>query len=380
MSTGRLWDYLGDRSNPFTVYDYTPDRSADGPGRILADFRAGFLQADAYAGYDQLFARGIIEVGCMAHARRKFDEAKTTDPARAHAAMAYIGRLYQIEREAKERIDEAIERLAKEGPLDAAQRRLREWRLADEITHQAPPRAIQAGGGEVRRVAQDGRGPGPAQEPDRPGDLLREDALDGADAVPGPRLPGDRQQCGGAVAAADRRGSEELAAFRQRPGRPDRGGADELGGELPSLRRGAVRLHPRRAGPGEHPPGQPDRRAPARRQAGGAGMAEAAILALGKSRLPEAFDLLKSAWGRGSLAPARDEILLALAMLRLPAATDFLLELVADEPEATSIRALSALLIHRHDPRLRERLEAAVRKHGGRGLLARFEREFPRGE
>ena len=111
-------------------------------------------------------------------------------------------------------------------------------------------------------------------------------------------------------------------------------------------------------------------------EAGGAGMAEAAILALGKSRLPEAFDLLKSAWGRGSLAPARDEILLALAMLRLPAATDFLLELVADEPEPTSIRALSALLIHRHDPRLRERLEAAVGKHGGRGLRAQFEREF----
>jgi transposase len=136
MSTGRLWDYLGDRSNPFTVYDYTPDRSAEGPERILADFRGGFLQADAYAGYDRIFARGIVEVGCMAHARRKFDEAKTTDPPRAHAAMAYIGRLYQIEREARERIDEAIERLAKGGPLDAAQRRLREWRLADEITHQ----------------------------------------------------------------------------------------------------------------------------------------------------------------------------------------------------------------------------------------------------
>jgi HEAT repeat protein len=111
----------------------------------------------------------------------------------------------------------------------------------------------------------------------------------------------------------------------------------------------------------------------------GTGTAEAAILALGKSRLPEAIDLLKSAWQRGALAAARDEILLALAMLRLPAATDFLLELVAGEPEATAIRALSALLIHRHDPRLRERLEAAVRRHGGRGLLARFEREFRAG-
>jgi HEAT repeat protein len=108
----------------------------------------------------------------------------------------------------------------------------------------------------------------------------------------------------------------------------------------------------------------------------GVGTAEAAILALGKSRLPEAIDLLKSAWQRGALAAARDEILLALAMLRLPAATDFLLELVAVEPETTAIRALSALLIHRHDTRLRERLGEAVRKHGGRSLLARFQRDF----
>jgi transposase len=91
MSTGRLWTYLGDWSAPFIVYDYTPDRSAEGPQRILADFRAGFLQADAYSAYDQIHARGILEVGCLAHARRKFDEAKTTDAPRAHAALAWIG-------------------------------------------------------------------------------------------------------------------------------------------------------------------------------------------------------------------------------------------------------------------------------------------------
>lgn len=113
-------------------------------------------------------------------------------------------------------------------------------------------------------------------------------------------------------------------------------------------------------------------------EAGGAGVAEAAILALGRSRLPEAFCVLESAWGCGALAPVRDEILLALAMLRLPAATDFLLEIVAHDAESTSIRALSALQIHRHDPRLLERLEAAVRKHGGPTLRARFEREFRR--
>ena len=100
--TGRLWAYLGDRDNPFVVYDYTPDRSRDGPERFLKDYRAGYLQSDAYAGYDGLHARGLVEVGCWAHARRKFHEARTSDPERSHAAIAWIGRLYGVEREARD--------------------------------------------------------------------------------------------------------------------------------------------------------------------------------------------------------------------------------------------------------------------------------------
>ena len=43
----------------------------------------GYLQADAYSAYDALYARGkIIEVGCWMHARRKFDEARTSDAVR----------------------------------------------------------------------------------------------------------------------------------------------------------------------------------------------------------------------------------------------------------------------------------------------------------
>ena len=100
--TGRFWAYLGDRDNPFIVYDYTPDRSRDGPERFLKDYRAGYLQSDAYAGYAGLHARGLAEVGCWAHARRKFHEARASDPERSHAAIAWIGRLYGVEREARE--------------------------------------------------------------------------------------------------------------------------------------------------------------------------------------------------------------------------------------------------------------------------------------
>ena len=100
--TGRLWAYLGDRDNPFVVYDYTPDRSADGPERFLKGYRSGYLQSDAYAGYDGLHRRGLVAVGCWAHARRKFHEARTSDPGRSHAAIARIGRLYGAEREARD--------------------------------------------------------------------------------------------------------------------------------------------------------------------------------------------------------------------------------------------------------------------------------------
>ena len=49
--TGRIWTYVGDDEHPYTVYDYTPTRSRDGPEAFLEEFR-GYLQADAYSGYD----------------------------------------------------------------------------------------------------------------------------------------------------------------------------------------------------------------------------------------------------------------------------------------------------------------------------------------
>jgi transposase len=103
IKTGRLWDSIGDHYHPYVVYTYTPDRSGAGPAAIFKGFE-GYLQADAYSAYDGLFASGkIIEVGCMMHARRKFYEARTSDPPRAHQALAWIKRLYDVEREAKQR-------------------------------------------------------------------------------------------------------------------------------------------------------------------------------------------------------------------------------------------------------------------------------------
>jgi transposase len=103
--TGRIWTYVGDGDHLYTVYDYTPDRSRDGPDTFLEDF-SGFLQADAYSGYEGLYRdprRDITEVACWAHARRKFYDAQSSDLMRSMVMLAYIRLLYDVEREAKDR-------------------------------------------------------------------------------------------------------------------------------------------------------------------------------------------------------------------------------------------------------------------------------------
>jgi len=92
---GRLWTYL-DPLGRQVVFDATPTHERDGPERFLAEFQ-GALQADAYAGYDQLYASGRVrEIGCWAHARRRFVEALMTD-AQAALMVARIQQLYQVE-------------------------------------------------------------------------------------------------------------------------------------------------------------------------------------------------------------------------------------------------------------------------------------------
>lgn len=111
---GSLWVYLGDAAHPYIVYDFTPTHVRTGPEAFLADFH-GFLQADAFSGYDAIYTGSngrIREVACWAHARRKFYEARTTDPDRAHAALGFIRGLYEVERLAKDMGLSASERAA----------------------------------------------------------------------------------------------------------------------------------------------------------------------------------------------------------------------------------------------------------------------------
>jgi transposase len=112
--TGRIWTYVGDPDHPYIVYDYTPNRSRAGPDEFLKHFH-GYLQADAYSGYDQIYQdaeRGITEVACMAHARRKYFEAQSSDIMRSMVMLAYLHLLYDVEREARDKGMKAAERQA----------------------------------------------------------------------------------------------------------------------------------------------------------------------------------------------------------------------------------------------------------------------------
>jgi hypothetical protein len=110
----RFWGYLGDRSHPYIVYDFTDSRKRDGPVRILAGY-SGYLQADAYSAYDGIYAGGRVhEVACWAHARRKWHDCRTTDPVRSHHMLAMIQRLYAIERDLEGASADEIKRVRDE--------------------------------------------------------------------------------------------------------------------------------------------------------------------------------------------------------------------------------------------------------------------------
>jgi transposase len=98
-ASGYSFPRPGVRSN--SVYEATPSRSRDGPLAFLKGF-AGYVQADAFGGYDGLYATGAVEVACWAHARRKWYDARDSDPRLAHEALARIRVLYDIEALAKE--------------------------------------------------------------------------------------------------------------------------------------------------------------------------------------------------------------------------------------------------------------------------------------
>jgi transposase len=104
--TGRLWTYVrddrpaGDQTPPAVWFAYSPDRKGEHPKAHLSKF-TGKLQADGYAGFDQIYEAGRIqEAACWAHVRRKFYDLQVAHKSPVAAeALERIGALYGIEKE-----------------------------------------------------------------------------------------------------------------------------------------------------------------------------------------------------------------------------------------------------------------------------------------
>ena len=83
------------------VYDFCESRAGEHARAFLGDWSGG-LVCDDFSGYKASFGAVITEVGCMAHARRKFFDLHVSNKSEiAQQALTYIGQLYEVEREVK---------------------------------------------------------------------------------------------------------------------------------------------------------------------------------------------------------------------------------------------------------------------------------------
>jgi transposase len=107
--TGYFWAYITPDPSGYTVYDYRDSRGREGPAEMLKDFQ-GYLQTDAYASYDSVVLESggrIIAVGCWAHVRREFYDARFNQTREVHYVLGLIAQLYDIEDEIRKQGPEA---------------------------------------------------------------------------------------------------------------------------------------------------------------------------------------------------------------------------------------------------------------------------------
>ena len=138
---GYYWVYHNSRDK-LVLFDYRKGRGREGPDDILKDYK-GYLQTDGYAPYEDFDKReGITLIHCMAHSRRKFNDALENDRPRAEYALGMFQKLYAIERKIKD------EKLSSEAILQLRQqqavpilKQLKEW-MTQEYAKVLPKSSI----------------------------------------------------------------------------------------------------------------------------------------------------------------------------------------------------------------------------------------------
>ena len=146
-SKSQMWVQRGGPpGKPVILFEYDPSRAQAVPLRLLEGWK-GHLMADGLESYGAIaFCEGVTRLGCWAHARRRFVDASKVLPAgkrgRAHEALALIGKLYAIERDARELSDAA--RLAqRQSRSRAVLDELRRW--LDQMLPTVPPTSVLGG-------------------------------------------------------------------------------------------------------------------------------------------------------------------------------------------------------------------------------------------
>lgn len=123
----RFWLYRGSEAAPYNVFDFHESRSRDGPRKFLGDYQ-GWLKVDAYGVDDGVYLGNsrMRASCCLAHARRKFEEALSSYPQLAAEALAYFRQLYDIEDRASQLSPEARQALWQAEAVPLLDR-LRSW-------------------------------------------------------------------------------------------------------------------------------------------------------------------------------------------------------------------------------------------------------------
>jgi transposase len=125
-----IWSYGSTQfdASPLVVYDFTESRGGHHARAFLGDW-TGKLVCDDFSGYKALFSRGVTEVGCAAHARRKFEELKDTERSDlASEALLYFGLLYDFEAKARDQsLDAAGRQRWRQQHARPVADHLREW-------------------------------------------------------------------------------------------------------------------------------------------------------------------------------------------------------------------------------------------------------------
>jgi hypothetical protein len=125
-----LWSYATSEYDELktVIYDFADGRAGVHAREFLGDW-SGKLVCDDYSGYKALFERGVVEIGCMAHARRKLHDLFADGRSDvAGEGLRYFTALYEIERQARERhLDASARQQIRQQRAKPIAEALRQW-------------------------------------------------------------------------------------------------------------------------------------------------------------------------------------------------------------------------------------------------------------